>query len=159
VSLINLLFFRNNFPLTPLIFLFGSKLLADCLLTFPKWPTVIVGSGIANAILNPSILSRISSSLTVVMSTNTGYQKTKYSEAGTLRKHHKSLRGKVNELVRENHKLKSNILRLEASVTEVENVGNDLSRLADTSKVDRFVEVVKEFKRINAKIKVCHLVF
>ncbi len=58
----------------------------------------------------------------------------------------------------ENNKLTANVDRLDGSVTELEQVENELASIANTDNVDRLVYVVSETKRINQKMKVRKLI-
>lgn len=58
-------------------------------------------------------------------------------------------------MIDENDKLSDNVKRLMGSVDELEKVEDELSSLVGANQIDRLVEVVKETKEINEKIKVC----
>lgn len=81
------------------------------------------------------------------------YQKRLLSELGTFRALHNRLRTKVNELMLQNNVLTSNVDKLESAVNELEQVEEDLSKIANTKNVDRLIHVVTETKRINEKMK------
>lgn len=82
------------------------------------------------------------------------YQKKVLQGLKSFRSLLNQLRGKINELMAENDKLTENIERLKASVDDLETIESNFSRLAGSNNVDRLVEVIKETKDINAKIRV-----
>jgi UDP-N-acetylmuramyl pentapeptide synthase len=54
----------------------------------------------------------------------------------------------------QNDVLTNNVNRLAGSVSELEQVEQELAEIADTDNIDRLVFVVSETKRINEKMKV-----
>mmetsp|Transcript_31284 Transcript_31284/g.46671 ORF Transcript_31284/g.46671 Transcript_31284/m.46671 type:complete len:261 (-) Transcript_31284:212-994(-) len=112
-----------------------------------------VGSAAATLVLTEGTTVTIASSLTTAISPYAAYQKRKCDDIGSVREEHNRLRGNVNELMQENDKLKENVDQLEVSVSSLENVEKDLSKLANTSNLDRLVAVVNEQKRATANIK------
>lgn len=80
-------------------------------------------------------------------------QKRILNDLGSFRDLHNLLRKKVNELMVQNDVLTNNVNRLAGSVSELEQVEQELAEIADTDNIDRLVFVVSETKRINEKMK------
>jgi len=99
------------------------------------------------------LLIDITSGLLCAFSPYLVVQKRVLAKLGTFRSLHNLLREKVNELMVENDILTKNVDRLEVSVTELEAVEKELSKLTNTDDVDRLVHVVNESKRINDRMK------
>ena len=76
-------------------------------------------------------------------------------DLGSFRSLLNELRTQINHMIDENDKLSDNVKRLMGSVDELEKVEDELSSLVGANQIDRLVEVVKETKEINEKIKVC----
>lgn len=81
------------------------------------------------------------------------YQKRILNQLGTFRSIHNKLRSKVNELMVQNDLLTQNVDRLEGSVSELEQVENELAKIAKTDNVDRLIYIVSENKRINEQMR------
>lgn len=58
----------------------------------------------------------------------------------------------------QNNVLTQNVDRLEAAVTELEQVEEELENIAQTNNVDRLIHVVSETKRINEKMMVSEII-
>lgn len=100
-----------------------------------------------------SLLVDITGGILLLFSPYLAYQKRIINDLGSFRDHHNRLREQVNEFIVQNNVLTRNVDRLEGSVSELEQVENELANIADTNNVDRLVYVVTETKRINAKMK------
>jgi predicted nuclease with TOPRIM domain len=60
----------------------------------------------------------------------------------------------INQMMIENDKLSANVKKLSGNVDDLEKVEGELSKIVDGNSIDHLVDVVKETKEINEKIKV-----
>lgn len=81
------------------------------------------------------------------------YQKHLLAELGSFRSLLNDLRLKINDMMHENDLLAANVKRLSGNVDELEKVENELSKIVGESSVDDLVNVAKEHKEVNEKIK------
>jgi len=81
------------------------------------------------------------------------YQKRQLLKLDTFRDALNEMRENVNEFMRQNNVLTHNVDELANSVSELEEVEGNLTKLANTDNVDRLKEVVLETKKINTQMK------
>mmetsp|Transcript_3651 Transcript_3651/g.6656 ORF Transcript_3651/g.6656 Transcript_3651/m.6656 type:complete len:281 (-) Transcript_3651:159-1001(-) len=91
--------------------------------------------------------------LTTAIASYAVYQKHRLAHLGGFRRLCNELRAHVNTLGRENNKLTSSVDQMEVAVTELEEVEGSLQKFANTTNVNRLVEVVQENKRLQRQIK------
>lgn len=100
-----------------------------------------------------NVLSDASALATTAFTPYVVYQKSELAELGSFREQQNRLRNTVNGVAAENVKLTKNVDALEGNVNKLEEVEKNLSKLANTDNIGRLVQVVKETKKINEKIK------
>lgn len=75
-------------------------------------------------------------------------------DLGSFRSLLNDLRMQINQMMIENDKLSANVKKLSGNVDDLEKVEGELSKIVDGNSIDHLVDVVKETKEINEKIKV-----
>lgn len=112
-----------------------------------------VGFAVGSIILSGLIISDLSGIFVCFFASYMIYQRTILSSLGSLRHQINFMRSQINHFMTENVYLTNNVNRLSSSISDMEQVEKELSKLSKGDDVDKLVRLISKKKVVDEQIK------